>query len=201
MVTDELVVTGLRQRIGERVLFDGLHFTLPPGEILAVQGASGSGKSCLLRILAWLDPPDHGTITLGGRSPVQWGVPRWRRQVAWLAQTPPRYPGTPEETWKFAGTLGDEGGDPVRLAAGWGLPEAMWQQPWARLSGGEAQRAALAIALARRPAVLLLDEPTSALDADAAAAVEADLKGQRAVLVTHDDAQAARLAQKTLRIP
>jgi len=68
------------------------------------------------------------------------------------------------------------------------------------LSGGEAQRAALAVAVSRKPTVLLLDEPTSALDPATMAEVEASLAGQTAIWVTHDDAQAERLGGRRLSL-
>lgn len=78
----------------------------------------------------------------------------------------------------------------------WYLNPACLDQPWAQLSGGESQRARLAIALSLRPPVLLLDECCSALDAAATAAVEASLNGQpecATIMVSHDVEQRARL--------
>lgn len=196
------VVRGLRRTVGERALFDELDFTLGPGEILAVRGPSGAGKTTLLRLLAWLDPIEAGEILLAGRSPGDYGAPAWRARVAYVAQRPPLFDGSPAETlaWSRGLKAAAPGGDPVALAERWGLPAAAWGAPWSRLSGGEVQRAALALALARDPEVLLLDEPTSALDPGAAAAVEAALRGRRAVLVTHDRALAERLATRELSL-
>jgi len=195
-------VKALSRTLGDRTLFSGVGFRLAPGEAIVVRGRSGSGKTSLLRLLAWLDPPAAGEALLGGRGPAQWGAPQWRAAVAYVAQQPPIYQCTPSETWAWARRLGahPDGGDPVAISGRWALPAEAWERPWTQLSGGEAQRAALALALARAPEVLLLDEPTSALDTESAAAVEADLMGLRAVWVSHDDALAGRLGLRTLEL-
>ncbi len=78
----------------------------------------------------------------------------------------------------------------------------MLAQPWTTLSGGQAARAALAVALALRPSVLLVDEPTAACDAAAAARVEDALRacGTAVVWVSHDAAQPARVGGRTLHL-
>jgi putative ABC transport system ATP-binding protein len=196
------VVEGLRLRRGERVVLDGFDLRLEPGEVVAVQGPSGSGKTSLLRALAALDPIDSGRVTLDGRAAEDWGAPAWRARVRLVPQAVPGLPGTPRELAAAVSTYraAPSGGDPVALAAGWGLPEARWDQPWSRLSGGEQQRALLALALCRPCDVLLLDEPTSALDPAAAAAVEASLAGRAAVWVTHDAEQALRTCRRVLTL-
>jgi len=172
------------------------------GDVLVVRGPSGCGKTCLLRLLAWLDAPDEGRVTLGERGPADIGAPWWRRRVAYVPQTPPALQGTPAEFLARVGTFrtGNARRDPVGIAEGWGLPPSTWDQPWSRLSGGERQRALLALGLCGDPEVLLLDEPTSALDDEATAAVEATLSGRTAVWVTHDAAQADRVATNVLEL-
>ena len=200
----ELLATGLVKRIEGRTLFDGLSLSVAAGEVVAVRGPSGCGKSVLLRLLAWLAPLDGGQITLDGRLPVEWGVPRWRAEVALVPQTPPPLAGTPADFAEAIQGLAvqrqrrERHRDPAAIARGWGIDAATWQRDWPVLSGGEAQRCHLAIALALNPAVLLLDEATSALDADSTDLVEQSLSDATAVWVTHDDAQAQRVASRTL---
>ncbi|OGR11113.1 MAG: hypothetical protein A2341_21875 [Deltaproteobacteria bacterium RIFOXYB12_FULL_58_9] len=75
-----------------------------------------------------------------------------------------------------------------------------WQQPFAKLSGGEQQRLLLAMALSQEPDVLLLDEPTSALDAAVVDTVERTLRGCTAVWVTHDAEQARRVGTRVMEL-
>jgi len=199
-----LQATNLRRRVGERLLFEALSIDVQPGACLVVRGPSGVGKSQLLRILAAIDRPDGGAVTLDGRGPDAWGRTRWRAEVTWVAQRTPSLSGTPGEHRELVARLGAQrrrtADDAVELAATWGLPREVWDRPWGSLSGGEAQRAALAVAVARRPAVLLLDEPTSALDPEAAARVEATLAQRTTVWVTHDPEQAERVATSVLEL-
>lgn len=191
-----LEARGLTRRIGERILFQGLGLTLRAGTSCCVQGASGTGKTQLLRLLAGLDPADEGTITLHGRPPEAWGMPTWRARVAYVPQGAPIVSATPA-AWRARletlRTHPPDGPDPCEVAARLSLPQAAWEQPWASLSGGERQRLHLALALSTAPEVLLLDEPTAALDPALVGAVEALLAGRTALWVTHDPAQIERL--------
>ena len=121
-----------------------------------------------------------------------------------MPQRAPILLGTPQayaqEVAQFASQRGRDVDDPQQIGLSWGLPVKTWHQPWSDLSGGEAQRALLAIALSRRPAVLLLDEPTSNLDAEATLAVERTLAEHSAIWVTHDGAQIDRVADRTLAL-
>ncbi|TAN80271.1 MAG: ATP-binding cassette domain-containing protein [Magnetospirillum sp.] len=170
-------------------------FTVAAGECLAVWGASGAGKSLLLRAIADLDP-NHGRVSLDGVSREAMTGPDWRRRVVYLAAEPGWWAETVAEhfqSWPL------QAGGAERLL----LPFGIGTVPVARLSTGERQRLALLRALERRPSVLLLDEPTAALDRAARDAVESLLAERRAaggamLWVTHDAAQSARIARRRL---
>ena len=174
---------------------DGVTLDVAPGEILALLGPSGSGKSSLLRAVAGLEPLAGGDVTWDGRSVA--AVPVHRRGFGLLFQDGQLFAhrdvggnvgygvrGAPDATTRVAELL--------ELV---GLPGEERRDP-ATLSGGERQRVALARALAPRPRVLLLDEPLSALDRALRERLADDLRaalvatGTTAVLVTHDQDEA-----------
>ena len=170
---------------------------LTQGEVMAVRGPSGAGKTLLLRALADLDA-STGEIRLDGAAKDDMPGPTWRRLIGYVAAEP---------AW-WADTV-DEHVSDWTVAAG--LVEALGLEPacrhWrvARLSTGERQRLALVRALALQPRVMLLDEPTAGLDAEATAAVERVLaesrdRGMGLLWVTHDHLQAARVARRALRV-
>ncbi len=193
---------GLRRSFPGRTLFSELDLELAEGEVVAIRGPSGAGKTQLLRQLAGLDPLEAGLLELEGRTPEEWGAQAWRAEVQYVPQQAPVLPGTPRE---FAASLTRlrvqrerAGDDPLELAATWGLSASEWDQPWRSLSVGERQRALLAVLLARRPRVLLLDEPTASLDPESVGAVESSLAASTCVWVTHHPEQAARMATRVL---
>ncbi|MCG7288457.1 ABC transporter ATP-binding protein, partial [Cellulomonas sp. ACRRI] len=188
---------------GPRPVLAGLDLEVAPGEIVAVIGPSGCGKSTLLRQVAGLDAPDAGQILIGddpvapydARTAVAFQEPRllpWRTIAHNVALGVPR--GTPraESREQVARLL-----DLVGLAGSAGLRPR-------QVSGGMAQRASLARALARRPGVLLLDEPFGALDAltrlrmqDLLLEVHAS-RPTTVLLVTHDVEEALYLADRVV---
>ena len=172
-------------------------FELSQGECIAVRGASGAGKTLLLRAIADLDPCE-GSVALDGSSRDLMPAPEWRALVTYV----PAEPGWWAET--VAGHFVDWA-EATALIAALGLSDGCGDWPIERLSTGERQRLTLARALVLRPRVLLLDEPTSGLDPDSAAAVEKLIEAHReegggVVWVTHDADQAGRMAQRCLMI-
>ena len=180
-----------------------ISFRIERGECLALTGTSGAGKSLLLRALVDLDP-NRGEVTLGGVPRAEVPAITWRRRVAYF----------PAEPGWWLDHVGDHipdrpGACEILAQLGFADPDDVMSWPISRLSSGERQRIALARGLScdmlGAPKVLLLDEPTSALDTDSCALVEALLqrhldKGAAILLVSHDPAQVARLAQRSLHM-
>jgi putative ABC transport system ATP-binding protein len=197
---------------GERrreVLCD-LTLDVADGEVVALVGRSGSGKSTLLNIIAGIDRPSAGTISVDGQqvsalSERERTLFR-RRRLGFVFQFFNLLPTlTVEENVRLPLELVGRGGEraPVeRLLAAVGLADRAGTFP-DRLSGGEQQRVALARALAHDPALVLADEPTGALDSDTGRAVLALLlelaraKGRTVILVTHSQ-EVARAADRVL---
>jgi putative ABC transport system ATP-binding protein len=197
---------GLRRDAGGRRLVDDVSFQLERGEVLALVGPSGSGKSSLLRLLNRLDEPTGGTVFLGDLEYRSIPPRELRRRVGMVMQAAVLFPGTVADNVRFGprqhgAELSDERvAELLRLV---GLP-GFSARSVEQLSGGEAQRVSIARAVANEPEVLLLDEPTSALDEGSKLGVEqlvATVARERClscVIVTHDTTQAARVATRAL---
>jgi putative ABC transport system ATP-binding protein len=188
-----------------KVVLDGLSVGLPAGAS-CVAGPSGSGKSTLLRLLNRLADPESGTVRYRGDDVRDHDPLELRREIGLVPQLPALVEGTVADNIRFAAELGAREPDVPRLLDLAGLDDSFADRDAARLSVGEQQRAMLGRALALEPRVLLLDEPTSALDAAARDVVEATLLHLRrrldvsTVLVTHDLAQARRLADHVVQL-
>ena len=172
-----LILQDIRHSLGTTPLLDGATLSVSAGERLALIGRNGSGKSTLLRIAS-------GEIEQNG------GGTRFLQPGATLRSLPQEPDlGGHATTWSYVEAGLGPADDPHRartLLAGLGLTGE--EEP-ARLSGGEARRAALARVLAPSPDILLLDEPTNHLDLPAIAWLERELAGMRAtalVLISHD---------------
>ena len=188
-----------------------VRLSVAPGETVAVLGPNGAGKTTLLQALAGLVPLDRGRVVLEGvvleEAPGGSWVPPERRSVAMVFQDQLLFPHlSARDNVAFGLRAGGmRRADADRRAGHWldrvGLGERGAARP-ARLSGGEAQRLALARALAVEPRLLLLDEPLSALDATSRAATRRDVRRHLAgydgarVLVTHDPVEAMALADR-----
>ena len=193
------------------------------GDRIGISGRSGIGKSQLLRALARLDPlsSDHrpinagSTITFLGNSFNDIDPAEWRSKIMWVSQDRPTISGTPRDFYEEVSSYRSrhlskmiENGEeehsqqplitPMEIAREWNLPAKTWDQPWNAVSGGEAQRLSLAIALSLRPKLLLLDEPTSSCDVDTTSKIEMSLVEMNAtiVMVSHSEKQLQRLCPK-----
>jgi ABC-type Fe3+/spermidine/putrescine transport system ATPase subunit len=200
-----LALNGVTRRFGEFTAVDNLSFEVKPGELLALVGASGSGKTTTLRIAAGYEVADAGTVALGGRDITR--VPPERRGFGMVFQHYALFPHMPVEQ-NVAFGLEARGANKIdRLVkaraalAAVGL-EGAGGRAIQSLSGGEQQRVALARALVIEPRALLLDEPLSNLDPTLRQAMRDDLRamlrrvGVPALFVTHDQEDAFAIADR-----
>lgn len=181
-----------------RATLEAVSFTIRRGEWVAVVGPSGSGKTSLVQLLARFYDPEAGSILVDGQNLRTWPQDSWRAQLGIVFQDSVLFNTTIRENIRM-GKL-DATDAEVESAAQlaslhhWidSLPEGydtLVGERGSRLSGGQRQRLAIARALVRNPAILLLDEATTALDAVTSAAVDAVLQavipGRTVVSVTH----------------
>lgn len=187
-------VRGLVKGFDGQVVLDDIDLTVGRGEIVALVGRSGSGKSTLLRVLAGLSDDHTGEVSVHGTPTVVFQEPRL---VPWLTVTKNVEIGDPQRRKRSAAP------NARRVLGEVGLEHRLNAWPLT-LSGGEAQRAALARALVAEPTLLLLDEPFGALDALTRLSVHDLLlrlfaeHGFGVLLVTHDVAEAVTLADRVL---
>ena len=183
---------------------------LAAGESVAIMGPSGSGKSTLLNILGTLDAPSQGSVTIDGCDPFELS-PRQladfrNRRIGFVFQDHHLLPQCSTLENVLLPTLADarcaeETGRAKELLERVGLSGRLDHRP-AELSGGEKQRAAIARALIRRPALVLADEPTGNLDRTSAESVASLLAetalsdGASLVIVTHSERLAARALRR-----
>jgi sulfonate transport system ATP-binding protein len=195
---------GVTRSFGAQPVLLGVDLDIPPGQVVAIVGRSGCGKSTLLRLIAGLDEPTSGTVSIGGQTS---GA---REAVRLMFQEPRLLP------WQRVLANVEVGlshrldrmrrhGQARAVLAQVGLAGREGEWPWV-LSGGQKQRVALARALAGHPRLLALDEPLGALDAltriemqDLIEQVWQD-QGFTAIVVTHDVTEAVALADRILLI-
>jgi len=188
----------------------GVSLEVRQGELVAVMGPSGSGKSTLMHLLAALDKPTSGTVTIAGQdvgSLSDSDVTKLRRRnIGFVFQFFNLLPMlSAEENIRLPLSIAGEKAEPAffeNLLERVGLTDRRTHRP-AELSGGQQQRVAIARALVSRPTVVFADEPTGNLDSKTGGEIlellrsSAEELGQTTVMVTHD-AQAATIADRVL---
>ena len=205
MTSDAVEVAGLAKSFGGQRVLHGIDLVVGAGTITAVVGASGCGKTTLLRLIVGFETPDAGTVSISGREVAAPGrsTPPHRRGVGYVAQDGALFPHLTvgqNIAYGLNGNARRAHSRVTELLATVSLDESYAQRRPHELSGGQQQRVALARALARRPALMLLDEPFSALDTGlrastrkAVTALLADA-GVTTLLVTHDQQEALSAA-------
>jgi len=191
-------IRDLTLRFGTRTIFENLNFTIPGGRFVSMLGASGAGKTSLLKIIAGLSGATSGSVVASDGLPVT-------GRIAYMGQKDLLYPWlTVRENITLGPRLRGEKADlqwAEHLLEQVGLQGHGNDRP-AALSGGMRQRAAIARTLYERQPIVLMDEPFSALDAITRATIQtlaAELLADHTVLlITHDPMEACRLSHQLL---
>jgi NitT/TauT family transport system ATP-binding protein len=199
-------ITGVRAGYGTSAVLDGIDLRVATGEVLAVVGRSGTGKTTLLRVISGAIAPMSGQVRLAGADPSE---SRRGKRIGLVGQDSALHP------WRTVlgnvqlplevNTLERSGGPtPREWVARVGLDRAVDQYPH-QLSGGMRQRVALARSLVADPSLLLMDEPLSSLDELTREDLRLELvgfwgSGRTVVYVTHDVTEAVFLADRVVVI-
>ena len=210
-----LELHSLTKSFGEKTVLHPLELSLPEGSFVALLGASGCGKTTLLRMIAGLEEPSGGSIRIGDETVDADGIhiaPE-NRNLGMVFQSYAVWPHLnvlenvrfPLEHGARAKSLTAEERDQAARSAIQAVHlQGLETRSPSQLSGGQQQRVALARALAMKPRILLLDEPLSNLDARLRAEMRRELKelhrttGLTMILVTHDQKEAFELADRVI---
>lgn len=201
----------INKAFGKKNIFENLDLNIPDGEILAIVGPSGGGKTTLLRMLAGLEKADSGTFLLDGKAFNPTALNEQEQVVGVVFQDFQLFPHlsvfenitlAPKLVLKETQAVYTKKAE--KLAAQLGLKDLLQSYPY-QLSGGQKQRVAIARAMAMDPQVLAYDEPTSALDPALREQVEKLIlslkkEGVTQIVVTHDWAFAEHIADQTLKV-
>ena len=203
----DVVVDRVTKRFGAVEAIQDVSLAVPGGELVVLLGPTGAGKTTLLRLVAGLERPDSGTISIDGRDAT--AEPPALRDVSFVFQQYSLYPHlTVYDNLAFplrapARRLpGNEIAARVQRVAQLVRIDHKLTSPATRLSGGEMQRVAIGRALVRRPSIYLMDEPLSSLDAKLRAELRVELKhiqadlGATMLYVTHDQTEAMTMASR-----
>jgi ABC-type Fe3+/spermidine/putrescine transport system ATPase subunit len=200
-----VTIAGVSKRFGSIVAVDRVDLDVQRGELFALLGGSGCGKTTLLRMIAGFETPDEGRILIDGQDMT--GVPPHRRPVNMMFQSYALFPHM-DVAANVGYGLRREGlpGNEIARRVGEALDQVQLADHTARrpaqLSGGQRQRVALARALVKRPKLLLLDEPLAALDRKLREGTRFELVrlqeqlGLTFVMVTHDQEEAMSMASR-----
>jgi spermidine/putrescine transport system ATP-binding protein len=200
-----LELRDLTKRFGDFLAVDGVSLAIAPGEFLTLLGASGSGKTTTLRMIAGFELPTSGDILMEGASIA--GLPPFRRNVNTVFQQYALFPHmSVRQNVEYGLRMQHVPAAERRTRVEQALAMVQLDQLAARsprqLSGGQQQRVALARALVNRPKVLLLDEPLGALDLKLRKQMQLELKhlqtavGITFVYVTHDQEEALTMSDR-----
>jgi polar amino acid transport system ATP-binding protein len=208
-----LDLANIRKSYGEHPVLDGISLSIAEMRTVAVMGPSGGGKSTLLRIIAGLEIPDSGTLSIDGEAlePGEKYLLNYRRRIGVVFQSFNLFPhltalqniSLPLE--KVHGYSSDDAAAyALRLLSRFQLEGHARKTP-AQLSGGQKQRVAIARAVAIKPRLLLFDEPTSALDPEMTVEVldliaELRTEGRPLLIVTHEIGFARKAADQVVFI-
>ncbi len=200
-----VVLRSIRKSYSDKEILKGVSLEIQRGELISIVGPSGSGKTTLLRLMDGLDFPDSGEILIDGTRLTKETAPVIRANVGMVFQNTVLFDASVYEnvaySLKFRGLPNDLIRQKVEAALNLVILKDLAKRSALTLSGGEAQRIALARVLVYDPDLILLDEPTANLDPANALIIEgalrnANLQGKTIVLVTHNIFQARRLAKR-----
>ncbi len=200
----------LVQCYGPRTVLRIDALTLEAGRIYGLLGPNGSGKTTLLKRLAFLEAPTQGRIMFQGQEVTAHNMARLRAKVVWVPQWPVMFSGTLQYNVEYPMRLKKVPKD-VRQEKAEALMQAVGiahlaQSPAQHLSGGEAQRASIARAMAAGAEVILFDEPTANVDYDARADLVALMRelchqrGLTLIITSHDPDLIATLCDETVTL-
>lgn len=201
----------VRKSYGEKTVLSDFSLAVEPGDFVTIVGASGGGKTTVLKMVNGLLTPDAGTIRVMGRDIREMDLIQLRRNIGYAIQGSVLFPHmTVAENIAYVPNLLNKK-DKARTNAAvakWlaivGLDEELLQRYPAELSGGQQQRVGIARALAASPEILLMDEPFGAVDEITRASLQQEITrihretGITVLFVTHDIGEALRLGTRVL---
>jgi tungstate transport system ATP-binding protein len=202
----DVILNGVSRIIDRKAILKEVNLKVNSGDIMAILGPSGAGKTTMLRLINLLDRPNAGSIHINGKDVTSNGGLDVRRSMAMVMQKPVVFSMSVYKNIAFGLEIRHERKDEIdkRINDVLCLLDMCGRerQHARELSGGEAQRVAFARAYVLKPRLLLLDEPTASLDPSNVAIIEGAIKdinkkyGTTVIIITHNLYQAKRLSNK-----